>query len=100
MVLLRELESNFVRNLERVLNDVRSLGKEFPHLLTTLEVEAFVVPHPVAVSEVLPKPDAEQDVVGVVVLATQEVRIVGGNDRKAELLRQGEHARIQVALPR
>ena len=98
MILLRELKPHLVGNLERILNDVRTLWEMCPHLVAALEVKTLVVPHAIAVTQVLTETDTEQHVVGVMVLATQKVRIIRGDDRKAELLGEPEDPRVQLAL--
>src|ERR1051326_4126627 len=64
-----------------------------------LEVEPLVVAHAVLIAAILAEADAEENVVTVVVLTSEEVGVVGRDDRKRELLRQREDAAIEIALP-
>ena len=63
-----------------------------------LEVEPTIVPHPVAVLTVLPETNAEEDVVGIMIFGLQEVRIVRGDDREAEIRGEREDALVELFL--
>ena len=80
------LHVDLVRDPQRVLEDVGAVREALGHLRAALEVEPPVVVHPVLVLDVLADPDAEQDVVRVVVRLLQEVRVVGRDDGQAELV--------------
>jgi hypothetical protein len=100
LVLLLEGDVDLVGDLQRVLEDVRTVGEALRDLLRALEIESSVVAHAVGVGAVLAQPDAEQDVVGLVVLGLQEVRVVGGHDGKPELVGELEDLRVELALAR
>jgi hypothetical protein len=48
---------------------------------------------------VLPQPDAEEDVVCCVIFRAQEVRVVGGHHRQAEVVAEPEDLPVQLILP-
>jgi hypothetical protein len=54
--------------------------------------------HPIGVGEILAEPDAEKDVVGVVILAREEVRVVRRQDREIELGGELKYAIVEGAL--
>ena len=74
-------------------------GKALGDLRGALEVEALVVAHPLRVVAVLAQADAQQDVVGLVVLGLEEVGVVGGHHRQAQLVGQGEDLPVELGLP-
>jgi hypothetical protein len=100
VVLLLELDVDLVGDLQRVLEHVGAAGEPLGHLLMALEVEAAVVLHPVRVGVVLAEPDAEQDVVGAVVVGLQEVRVVGRDHGQAEVVAEPEDLLVQLVLAR
>ena len=59
LVLLRELDRTLFGDPQSVLEHVLSLRERRRHLRRTLEVEAFVVAHPIVVGEILAESDAE-----------------------------------------
>jgi hypothetical protein len=99
VVLLPELDVHLVGDAERVLEHVQPLGKALAHLGVRLEVEPAVVVHALGILQILPEPDAQQDVVGVVVLRLEEVRVVRGHHREADLGRQLEDLVVELLLP-
>ena len=54
--------------------------------------------HPVERVEVFAESNAEEDVVGLVVFRTQEMRVVGGHDGQPELLGEPEDAAVELGL--
>ncbi len=54
--------------------------------------------HPVGVRPVTSEADAQQHVVRIVILITQEVRVVGGDDGKPEVIAKTEDLRVQLRL--
>src|SRR6185312_14582983 len=67
VVLLPELDVHLVRDLERVLENVRASLEVRTDLVRALEVQPAVVAHAVRVAAILSEPDAEQDVVRIVI---------------------------------
>jgi len=54
--------------------------------------------HPVGVVEILAESDAEEDVVRVVVVASEEVRVVGRQHREVQLFGELEDAAVEGVL--
>ena len=75
------------------------IGEVCGDLRGALEVQPAIVPHPVDVGPILSESDAEQHVVGVVVLAPQEVRVVRRDDGESQLGRESEDLLVELALP-
>jgi hypothetical protein len=100
VVLLLEEEVDLGRDPERVLDDVGTVGEPLDHLLGVLEVEPLVVAHATGIVAVLAEPDAEQDVVRLVVLGRQEVRVVRGDDGQPELIGEREDLCVELRLTR
>jgi hypothetical protein len=65
----------------------------------TLEVQAAIVAHAIRIAAILPEPDAQQDVVGVVIVRAEEVRIVCRDHAEADVLGEPEHLGVQLGLP-
>ena len=63
-----------------------------------LEVEAVVVAHPIGIGEVFAESDAEENVVRVVIVAGEEVRIVGCEDGQTQLFGELENASVERRL--
>ena len=99
-VFLLEHEIDFVGDLQRVLDYVRTVGEARDHLLGTLEVESVVVVHAVRVVAIFPESDAEQDVMCVVITRHEEVRVVREHHGQVELRAELEDLLIQSSLPR
>ena len=76
-----------VRHLGRVLQGVLVIGEQPGHLRLAAEVEipGFVA-HPVLVVQGLPRLDAQQHVVGLRVLLSEVVGVVGADHGQARLL--------------
>ena len=68
MVALLEAEVHLVRDLEGVLEHIGPVRKALGYLRCTLEVEALVVAHAPRVAPVLPEADAQQHIVGFMIL--------------------------------
>ncbi len=98
MDLGRHLQVHLIGDLQRVLEDLRVIREKVPNLLRRLEVEAVVVAHPVGVGAVLPQPDAEEDVVGLVVVFLEEVGVVRGHDGEPHLLGQPKDLLVEPLL--
>ena len=98
VVLLLEREPGLVGDRERVREDVRTVAEVLADFRRALEVEAAVILHAVVVEPVFLQADAEQHVVRIVIFGAQEVRVVRGDDRKVQLLREPEHFRVELLL--
>jgi hypothetical protein len=81
-----------------VLEDVGAVGEDRRHLGGALEVESAVVAEPVGVEPVLLETDAEEDVVRVVVVGLEEVRVVRRDDGESEVLPQPEDEVVEAPL--
>ena len=97
-ILLLEDEVHLIRDLQRVLDEVGTVREPRRHLFRALEVEPFVVMHPVRVVAVLTEPDAEQDVVRLMILRLEEVGVVGHHRRQPQLRREVEDLPVQLGL--
>ena len=64
------------------------LGEERAHFLGGLEIDFRRVAHPVLVDEQLAGADADHHVVRLVVVAVEEMHVVGGHRLEAELARR------------
>ena len=98
VVLLSQRERDFVGDLEGVLDYVGAVRKRRCHLRRVLEVEAVVVGQAVGFVLVLRRADADEDVVGAVVLVLEEVSVVGGDHGQAQLFRQRKDLRVELGL--
>ena len=98
LVLLREGDGGLIRDAQRILQDILASGEPLGDLGRALEVEALVVVHPVGVGEILAQADAEENVVGVVIVARKEVRVVGGEDGEIQLRGELEDAAVESRL--
>jgi hypothetical protein len=97
VVLLPELDRRGIGDRERVRQDIGAVGELRGDFRVALEVQATIVPHPVAVTAILAEPDTQEDVVCVVVVRAEKVRVVRRDDRQVEILRQAEDLRMIVA---
>ena len=68
------------------------------HLLAGLEVVLGRVAHAIGVPNGLASLDAEQDLVGGMVLPREKVAVVGGDERDAGLAREGNQKRVDGLL--
>ena len=100
VVLLFEGERHLAGDLEGVLQNVGAVRERCGHLFGALEVEAVVVAQPVLVAVLLGGADADEDVVRRVMVAVQEVRVVGGDHRQPHLVGQREDLLVEVGLAR
>ena len=80
MILLAELDSGRVRDRQRLCQDVRPAGELRRDLLMILEVQATIVAHAIVVAAIPAESDAEENVVRVVVVRAQKVRVVRRDD--------------------
>ena len=89
------------RVLDRAAPDLAVFPLEkFTHLLRALDVELRRVVHPIRVVLHLAHRDADERVVGVVILGTQEVCIVVAHQREAEVRRQLDQVLVDRVLVR
>ena len=98
VVLLLEGDVDLVGHAEGILEDLRPAGEELRDLGRALEIEAVVVMQPVLVVAVLPEPDAEEDVVGVVVGVAEKVGVVGGEHREPYVSGEREDPLVELRL--
>jgi hypothetical protein len=96
--LLRELDCSLVRNAQRVLEHVGAPRERRCYLGGALEIESLVVVQPVGVGEILAEPDAEEDVMRVVIFAPEEMSVVGSEHWDADFFGELEDAAIEGVL--
>src|SRR4029077_5700909 len=75
-ILLGERDCRLFRDAKTILQDVLATRKGIGDLRCALEVEALIVVQPVGVGVVFAESDAEEDVVRVVIVAREEMRVV------------------------
>ena len=86
-------------NDERVPQRVRVAAEDGRHLFRGLQEKLVAgVAQPLRVIHRLPRADAEQDVVRLMVALPQVVHVVGGNERQIELARQRKKTLVDGPL--
>ena len=83
---------------EGVLDRPGQVREELLHLRRALHVESRGIAHPFGIGQVLPRLDADQGVVGGVVVCAQEVEVVGGHQRHPELAVQVQEPVVDLGL--
>ena len=88
---LRHAELNLhiaaLRNLRRILNGLRRIGKESRHLLRRFHIIlAALVAHPVLIRQLLSGLNTEQNIVGLHILRIGVMDIIGSHKRNIQLL--------------
>ena len=76
------------RNLDGVLHRLRQIGKQLDHLLPGLEIMLRRQPPPFLVRDHPAFGNGDQRVMGFIVLALGEERLVGGDQRQAHVIGQ------------
>ncbi len=80
---------------------VRIVAEHPPHFVWCLQEELVaVVLQALFVADTLPRADAEQNVVRVLIRLTQVVHVVRAHKRHAEVARDGQQARVDLGLLR
>ena len=95
-----ELEVDHLGHQQRVVHGVRQLAaEEATHLLRRLQVELVrLEPQPAGRVEVRARPDAQQQVVRLVLLRHGVVGVVGGQHRDPHAPRQLDELRVEARL--
>ncbi len=95
----RELEVAHLGDLDGARDGVGDVREDLRHLLGRADVQLRPAEaHPVRVVDGLARADAEHHVVRLVVLAEEVVRVVGGDERDARLLRQLDEVFVDLDL--
>src|SRR5262249_35345282 len=69
-------------DLDAIGQRLRQVGKEFDHLLGRLEEMLSRQPAPLVLGDIASRRDAQEGIVGFIVVWGREVSLVGGNDRQ------------------
>ena len=95
----RQHDVRHLRDAAAVEDRLLLVGEERPHLGRGLHVELVRLELQAARRvEVVPGPDAQQDVVGVGLLLADVVQVVGDHERETDLRRQSEQLLVEPAL--
>ena len=93
-----EADLDLLRDARRVVGGSGQLRQQRAHLLFRLEVEGAALElHPVLLVDRRVRADAEQHVVGVLLLRRGVVRVVAQQERQVQLPRERDEARRQAA---
>jgi hypothetical protein len=85
-------------DLQRGIAGLRHLGKQRAHFLGGLEIDLRGVGHAVLVVDARAGADADHDVVGLVIVAVEEMHVVGGDGFEAVLFAPLDHLPGALAL--
>ena len=88
-----------INDLLRVLQRLRDIGEDSRHLFRRLEPLLLRIVHAVHIVDEVVRTQADQPVMRLGVLFVHEMRIVGGDDFDAVLMRQVNEDGVHLFLP-